>query len=151
MKPARALLVALALLVLPASAPGLSAASDDQGNSHAKVVGSGDQKFQSGDTDLRGILAVDGLVGQATVIVKKGDEYAFYRGSGIHQPQLCVPVQNTPQHRAAPQKADKALKQFDALDNNMNVNDQNRGRQLQWLQQEVYNKKQTGVEVGRTK
>lgn len=39
MKPARALLVALVLLLLPASAPGLSAASNDQGGSHAKVVG----------------------------------------------------------------------------------------------------------------
>jgi chitinase len=39
MKPARALLVALVLLLLPASAPGLSAASDDRGGSHAKVVG----------------------------------------------------------------------------------------------------------------
>jgi chitinase len=39
MKPARALLVALVLLLLPASAPALGAFSGDHGRSHAKVVG----------------------------------------------------------------------------------------------------------------
>jgi chitinase len=39
MKPARALLVALVLLLLPASAPALGASSGDHGRSHAKVVG----------------------------------------------------------------------------------------------------------------
>ena len=121
-------------------------------SAHVKVVGSSDQQLKSGDTDLRGIYVADGLVGQATVIVKKDDEYAFYRGAGIHQPQMFQPAQNAApaqQLQQVPQL--RKGKQFEALDNNFNFNIQNRGRQVQWLQQEVLNKQQKGVEVGRTK
>lgn len=48
---------------------------------HVKAIGSKDQKFRSGETDLRGIFVADNLRGKATVIARTGDSrYAFYRG-----------------------------------------------------------------------
>ena len=37
-------------------------------NVHVKAIGSGDNEFKSGDTDLRGIFVAEGLNGSATVI-----------------------------------------------------------------------------------
>ena len=128
--------------------------ADFVGAAHVKVIGTGNQDFQSGDTDLRGIFVAGDLVGRATVIVKKDDQYAFYRGTGIHQPARYRPP-SPPQGRQNQQREqlDKKLKggDFDALDNNFQYNARNRAQQLQWLQSEVLNKKQQGVEVYRTK
>jgi hypothetical protein len=48
---------------------------------HVKVVGSANDDFRAGETDLRGIFVADGVRGTATVIARdsKGD-FAFYRG-----------------------------------------------------------------------
>ena len=53
---------------------------------HVKVIGSGDSEFVSGSTDLRGIFIADNIHGAATVIARKGDQYAFYRGQTALQP-----------------------------------------------------------------
>jgi len=119
-------------------------------DAHVKVVGSGDQNLKSGDTDLRGVFAAEGLVGQATVIVKKGDQYAFYRGTGVHQPQQYRPAAEPAQQQAEQQQQLKG-KKFDALEQNIYSNGQNRARQVEWLKNEVMNKQQTGVEVYRAK
>ena len=119
-----------------------------------KVIGSGDQKFRSGDSDLRGIYVADNLVGRATVIVKKGDQYAFFRGVGIHQPSQyrVVPEPQGPTTPGAPPRKVKGKKvQFDGWKQNMFYNDMNRERQLRWLRDEVKNVQQKGVEVYRTK
>jgi hypothetical protein len=55
-------------------------------DAHVKVVGSESGDFVSGDTDLRGVFEAGGLIGQATVVVKKGTSYAFFRGAQDHQP-----------------------------------------------------------------
>ena len=48
---------------------------------HVKAIGSADQTFQSGDTDLRGVFVAENLRGRATVIARAGESrYAFYRG-----------------------------------------------------------------------
>ncbi|MFI5380764.1 MAG: outer membrane protein assembly factor BamD, partial [Tepidisphaerales bacterium] len=48
---------------------------------HVKAIGSADNEFKSGQTDLRGIFIADGLRGKATLIARVGDSrYAFYRG-----------------------------------------------------------------------
>lgn len=48
---------------------------------HVKAIGSADTEFKGGETDLRGIVAIDGLRGNATVIARDGQaRYAFYRG-----------------------------------------------------------------------
>jgi hypothetical protein len=88
----------------------------------------------------------------ATVIVKKEDEYAFYRGTVVHQPQSYAPPPQQQQFRGPGDRAPaRKGEDFDALKNNFDNNIQNRARQIQWLQQEVYNKQQQGVEVYRRK
>ena len=53
---------------------------------HLKAIGSESRKFVSGQTDMRGVFLIDGLIGQPTVIAKlnvdnsKAVAYAFYRG-----------------------------------------------------------------------
>ena len=48
---------------------------------HVKAIGTGNNKFRSGETDLRGVFVADGLQGFVTVIAKTEDnQYAFYRG-----------------------------------------------------------------------
>lgn len=47
---------------------------------HVKVIGSGNEDFVSGQTDLRGVFVADGIRGGATVIAQAGpSRYAFYR------------------------------------------------------------------------
>ena len=49
---------------------------------HVKVVGSADQRFISGETDLRGIFVADGVRGVATVLARdEQNRYAFHRGT----------------------------------------------------------------------
>ena len=59
-------------------------------------------------------------------------------------PPKSVPAQK-------PQGKGKKGQQFDAWKSNMFYNDGNRARQIQWLEKEVMNKQQRGVEVYRTK
>lgn len=48
---------------------------------HVKVIGSANDQFVSGPTDLRGIFVADGIQGTSTVIAKTGsNRYAFHRG-----------------------------------------------------------------------
>ncbi|TWU06037.1 tetratricopeptide repeat protein [Stieleria varia] len=54
---------------------------------HVKVIGSGNDEFQSGETDLRGLFIADGIIGTSTVIaVSENQEYAFFRGESVLQP-----------------------------------------------------------------
>lgn len=49
---------------------------------HVKAIGSADNEFRSGETDLRGLCIADNLRGKATVIAREGDSrYAFFRGT----------------------------------------------------------------------
>ena len=50
-----------------------------------KVVGTSNELFLSGHTDLRGVFQADGVNGTATVLARAaGGKYAFYRGQQIH-------------------------------------------------------------------
>ncbi|MCC7061405.1 MAG: tetratricopeptide repeat protein [Planctomycetes bacterium] len=115
-----------------------------------KVSAQGDSEVRSGRTDLRGLFVADNLIGPSTVIVQKGDEYAFYRGTGVHQAGRYQPAPVPVPENAAP-KPGKPAPGFDAFDNNLNQNSGNRARQVEWLEQNVQNKQQRGVEVRRTK
>ncbi len=90
------------------------------GDVHVKVIGSANDDFVSGDTDLRGLLIADDIKGTSTVIaVHDSDRYAFYRGTiGLQglRPELNdaqpsdgpfgAPVaQGDPFGESAPQKA----------------------------------------------
>lgn len=51
---------------------------------HVKTIGSANDKFVSGETDLRGIFIADGIQGTTTVIARKDQNlYAFYRGEKV--------------------------------------------------------------------
>lgn len=51
-------------------------------NVHVKVIGSSNDKFVSGETDLRGVFIADAIMGTPTVIARDlEDRYAFYRGT----------------------------------------------------------------------
>ncbi len=59
-------------------------------NVHVKVIGSANDQFVSGQSDLRGIFVADGIVGTSTVIARTdANRYAFYRGK--------IPLGNVPQ------------------------------------------------------
>ncbi len=48
---------------------------------HIKVIGSANDDFVSGDTDLRGLMIADDIRGNCTVIAAgQDDQYAFFRG-----------------------------------------------------------------------
>ena len=91
-----------------------------------KVVGTNNDVFMSGHTDLRGIFEADGIVGTATVLARSGDrQFAFYRGT------TPLGVSPAPQAaEAAPQEgmtpASTFKKQLDQSDYLDNVNKSNR-------------------------
>ncbi len=54
---------------------------------HVKVIGSANDDFVSGETDLRGVFVADGIRGNSTVIARAdGGRYAFRRGSSYLGP-----------------------------------------------------------------
>ncbi len=74
---------------------------------HIKAIGSADQEFKSGETDLRGIIALEGLRGKATVIARDGEgRYAFYRGVNWLGAAENVTVTPAPDSPAKPQLMD---------------------------------------------
>lgn len=67
-----------------------------------KVIGSRNEDFVSGETDLRGVFVADGIRGTVTVIARyQDDKYAFYRGKVELLPE-------TPPAAQAPQAAPPA-------------------------------------------
>ena len=66
---------------------------------HVKAIGSEDDAFREGDTDLRGIFIADDLRGTATVIAREGESrYAFHRGDSWYGPS---PGERRPRERPA--------------------------------------------------
>ena len=58
---------------------------------HVKVIGSENDSFVSGETDLRGVFVADGINGEATVIAQlDSDRYAFFRGSTFLGPRAAA-------------------------------------------------------------
>jgi hypothetical protein len=54
------------------------------GEVHVKTIGSANEQFVSGETDLRGLFIADAILGTTTVIAKKDPNlYAFYRGETV--------------------------------------------------------------------
>ena len=100
-----------------------------------KVVGTANDVFLSGHTDLRGIFEADGINGSATVLAKAGErQYAFYRGERQlgTPPEANAPADNKPAQQQGKQgKFKKQLEQNDYLDNinrsNKRVQDSNWG------------------------
>jgi len=74
------------------------------GEVHVKVIGSANENFASGETDLRGLFVADDIRGTSTVIAMLDDDrYAFYRGK--------VALQNQPNAPAPPGQGDGQAQQ----------------------------------------
>ncbi|MBT8044052.1 MAG: hypothetical protein KJO79_03795, partial [Verrucomicrobiae bacterium] len=98
-----------------------------QAKVHVKAIGSNDNVFKSGDTDLRGIFVAEGLNGAATVIARQKGRYAFYRGT-THLGRKA-----TPQQKPGQQLRPQQLQQGDYLQNINKGNDLMQKEQInQW-------------------
>jgi len=97
-----------------------------------KVIGSDTPQFISGETDLRGVFAAEGLRGLVTAVARKGTaQYAFYRGSTYVGPPL---AQGSGSGGRAANR--KPAAQGQALDANLkHQNASNSRRQIERLQQ----------------
>ena len=80
---------------------------------HVKVIGSSNQDFSFGETDLRGIFVADDIRGKSTVIALAGDDqYAFYRGKlalGPQQPSASQTAPAKPKSNATKSKQKEEL------------------------------------------
>ena len=110
-----------------------------ENNVHVKVIGSFDTEFVSGSTDLRGIFIADNIHGTATVIARKGDQYAFYRGTSALQP-TDIGFERSMLQAPADMRS-QATQQL--RETNLMIQQQSEG----YLRQNLYQNKQTGVEV----
>lgn len=107
-----------------------------------KIIGSANDEFVSGETDLRGVFTAPSIMGTSTVIARaEGNRYAFYRGRLYLGPQPEAVQQQAQEGPPMPQE-EKA----DLLEN---LNESNRA--IQTLQQEqlqrIYKRKKAGVQV----
>lgn len=111
---------------------------------HVKVIGTRNDKFKDGPTDLRGVFVADGIQGRATVIARAGaGQYAFHRG----QQELGSPpaAATKPAAEAAPaadpgQPAGQQQLLEDLIQGNRMIQQQ-KGKELK----ELYEKKPMGV------
>jgi hypothetical protein len=120
---------------------------------HVKVIGSANDAFQSGETDLRGVYIADGIAGTTTVIAQREDDrYAFHRGEEYlgPQPQANEPAAQAPAEAkdaelASPEAGKKAL--LEGIEGT-NYRIQNQGQQL--LEQ-FYGNSIQGVQVEKAR
>ena len=83
-----------------------------------KVVGTNNDVFMSGHTDLRGIFEADGIVGTATVLARSGDrQFAFYRGTTPLGSPPTPEAAEAQQEQAPPAKGKRQLDKADYLHN----------------------------------
>jgi tetratricopeptide (TPR) repeat protein len=110
-------------------------------NVYVKVIGSDQNRFLSGYTDLRGVFIADGIAGTSTVIAEREGEYAFHRGR--------APLMMAPQQEGAKQELQKE-KSFKGRDRALqNVFRQNRAMQQRGVQQldEMYQQNFQNVQI----
>jgi hypothetical protein len=92
-----------------------------------KVVGTNNDLFLSGHTDLRGVFQADGVNGTATVLARaEGGKYAFYRGQKTHG---TPPAANAPAQQEMEQKPANGRKQLRQSDYLRNIDVQNKAVQ----------------------
>lgn len=100
-------------------------------NVHVKAIGSADEEFRSGDTDLRGIFVADNLRGKPTIIAREGESrYAFHRGeTWVGQPQN---QRSQPQtvKQEDPTDYQQNLRKYNDKIQNMNMQDFDRMRRI---------------------
>ena len=83
-----------------------------------KVVGTNNDLFLSGHTDLRGVFQAEGVNGTATVLARaEGGKYAFYRGQRTHGTPTPPNAPAPSQTKGKPSAGKKQLEQSDYLRN----------------------------------
>jgi uncharacterized protein YfaS (alpha-2-macroglobulin family)/tetratricopeptide (TPR) repeat protein len=113
---------------------------------HVKVIGSRNDKFKDGPTDLRGVFVTDGVQGRSTVIARAGDgQYAFYRGQlelgpppAPAKPEAAKSATQMPAQQAAEGQQQELLQ--DLFKSNRMIQEQ-KGKELK----ELYEKKPQGL------
>jgi uncharacterized protein YfaS (alpha-2-macroglobulin family)/TolA-binding protein len=128
-----------------------------EADSHVKVVAALGAEFHSGDTDLRGVYETGGLVGEATVIVKKDTSYAFFRGTAVHRPAVAARRRSPWKSKPSPSMG-KAAQQLSLGGQSDKVlqealgasNDSMQGKNLKGLRSLTRNK-QKGMRAGQAK
>lgn len=92
-----------------------------------KVVGTNNDLFLSGHTDLRGVFQAEGVNGTATVLARAdGGKYAFYRGQKTHGKP---PVPNAPAQGQMEDKPANGKGQLQQSDYLKNIDSQNKAVQ----------------------
>ncbi|WP_152052024.1 MG2 domain-containing protein [Tautonia marina] len=105
-----------------------------------RVIGSGNERFFSGETDLRGVFVAEGVRGQVTAVARRdGDQYAFYRGvSPVGPPETPVPTPEPTEPAEA------------SLEENLRLqNRSNQLRQMERLEQRFQEGGGKGVQVDK--
>jgi hypothetical protein len=74
---------------------------------HVKVIGTRNEDFVSGETDLRGVFVADGIQGRSMVIAQApGGRYAFFRGqTELGPPPAQQAPADEPSAEASPMEA----------------------------------------------
>jgi hypothetical protein len=102
-----------------------------------KVIGSENQTFFNGESDLRGVFVAEGVVGEVTAVARKGtNQYAFYRGKQhVGQPAPRKPAVEAGKPAEGRPDADGAVQSQDLGKNLKIQNNENQARQIDRLQQ----------------
>ena len=123
-------------------------------NVQVKVIGSGNDDFVAGDTDLRGVFVADGIHGRSTVIARaEPSRYAFFRG----QTELAPPAprqlaKRRGLHRAihrqttAPAAKSRCRRKSGCCEGLEQQNSSFQGQQMENLKK-IYDSKAKGVEI----
>jgi hypothetical protein len=97
---------------------------------HVKVIGSANDQFVSGQSDLRGIFVADGINGTSTVIARTdANRYAFYRGKTPlgNVPQANAPAEGKPRSGRQQEAQGKELLRENLYEQNSIFNNEQRG------------------------
>ena len=110
-----------------------------------RVIGSEDERFVSGETDLRGVFVADGVRGQVTAVARRdADQYAFYRGTDY----VGAPPE-TPREPANAQAVSPEPGSEQSLEQNLReLNRANQLRQIERLERR-YQEGGKGVQVDK--
>ncbi|HYW80558.1 MAG TPA: tetratricopeptide repeat protein, partial [Thermoguttaceae bacterium] len=111
---------------------------------HVKVIGSHNDEFVAGETDLRGVFVADGIQGTSTVIAQaETGRYAFFRGETPLA--VAMPAEQT-ESSAPATKAPAASLDDQLLEGIKGMNSKFQVEQVDQLQR-MYDKPQGGVEA----
>lgn len=107
-----------------------------------KVIGSSNDEFKTGDTDLRGLYIADDVKGTSTIIAMNyANRYAFFRGKTALQPQpeAKTPAPEAPAVNAPanPQPGNEQLLRQNLMDLNGSFQMQQKGNYDNFLRNDV--------------